>query len=39
MNDFIDVKLGFMSYIHNIADLTYRYINNGALKKTLLFQK
>ena len=37
MNDFIDVKLGFMSYIHNIADLTYRYINNGALKKTLLF--
>ena len=37
MNDFIDVKLGFMNYIHNIADLIYRYINNGALKKTLLF--
>lgn len=37
MNDFIDVKLGFMNYIHNIADLIYRYINNRALKKALLF--
>jgi len=37
MNDFIDVKLAFSNYIHNIADVCYRYINNGALKKTLIF--
>ena len=37
MNDFIDVKLSFSNYIHNIADVIYRYINNGGLKKVLIF--
>ena len=37
MNDFIDVKLAFSNYIHNIADVIYRYINNGTLKKVLIF--
>lgn len=37
MNDFIDVKLAFSNYIHNIADVVYRYVNNGGLKKALIF--
>ena len=37
MNDFIDVKLAFSNYIHNIADVVYRYVNNGGLKKVLIF--
>jgi len=37
MNDFIDVKLAFSNYVHNIAAVIYRYINNGALKKVLIF--
>ena len=37
MNDFIDVKLAFSEYIHNVTGIVYRYINNGALKKVLIF--
>jgi len=37
MNDYIDVKLAFSNYIHNIADVIYRYINNDTLKKVLIF--
>lgn len=37
MNDFIDVKLGFLEYVHNVANVIYRYINNSVLKKVLIF--
>ena len=37
MNDFIDVKLSFSNYIHNIADVIYRYINGSVLRKILIF--
>ena len=37
MNDFIDVKLAFSNYIHNIADVIYRYINGSTLKKIWIF--
>lgn len=37
MNDYIDVKLAFSNYIHNIVDVIYRYINNSTLKKVLIF--
>lgn len=37
MNDFIDVKIAFSNYLHNIADLIYRFINNSSLKKVLIF--
>ena len=38
MNDFIDVQLAFTNYIHNIADVIIRYINNeSGLKKVLVF--
>ncbi|MBP5446248.1 MAG: hypothetical protein J6Y28_08770 [Acholeplasmatales bacterium] len=36
MNDYIDVKLAFSNYIHNIVDVIYRYINNSTLKKVLI---